>query len=542
MPANQPGVGKTVLRNSQFDTHRSGTVAGTAALAFGQIIGPDSPAAPTSRFDHYREMFNQVDWTPDLGHDIGSRRWWRGLGTLSCLCAVAVACWPGMEPVLASEVPMRASDWNMARAQAITPLAWGADTGRRMAATDIVQPLAIAPERPRIELAATMGQGDSFSRLLERSGVGAAEAARVAAMVSDAVALDSIAPGTRIDIVLGRRAMRTDPRPLESLAFRAALDLRLELSRDNGALSMERIAIAVDDTPLRVRGRVGDSLYRSARAAGAPPSAVQDYLRVIAGQLSVSRDIRADDVFDIIVSHRRAETGETEVGELLYAGLMRGERPRLRMLPWKVDGREQWFEASGVGQQRAGLAAPVQGRVTSGFGARRHPILGYVRQHAGMDFGAPYGAPIYAVSDGTVAMAGYNGGYGRFVRINHEGNLGSGYGHMSRIAVSAGQRVRRGQVIGYVGSSGLSTGPHLHYELYRGGVAVNPASVRFSTRAILSGAELAAFRNRIEQLTRVAPGAALAPVSRPATATPAAPAVLPGTPTLPRAATPAPRR
>lgn len=527
--------------------HRSGPVAGTATLAFGQMVdsngnGKGSPAAANA-LARLGDWIAHVEWAPDLGHDIGSRRWWRGLGTLTGLCAVAIACWPGIEPVRAGERRMSANEWEMARAQAITPLAWGADTGRRMAATEIVQPLAVAPERPRIELAATMGQGDSFTRLLERSGVGSAEAVRVAGLVSGAVALDAIAPGTRIDIVLGRRAMRTDPRPLESLAFRAALDLRLELARGAAGLTMERIAIAVDDTPLRVRGRVGDSLYRSARAAGAPPSAVQDYLRVIAGQLSVSRDIRADDVFDIIVNHRRAETGETEVGELVYAGLMRGERPRLRMIPWKIDGREQWFEASGVGQQRSGLAAPVQGRVTSGFGSRRHPILGYRRMHSGMDFGAPYGAPIYAVTDGTIAMAGYNGGYGRFVRINHDGNLASGYAHMSRIAVTAGQRVRRGQIIGYVGSTGLSTGPHLHYELYRGGVPVNPASVRFATRPILSGSELAAFRNRIDQLTRVAPGAALAPVARPAAATAAAtPAVLPGTPTMPRAAAPRPAR
>ncbi len=484
-----------------------GNAQGTANLSFAQAL-PAGQAAPTGRLERWREQLANVEWVPDLGRDIGSRQWWRGLGTLALLCGTAIAIWPGIEPVQARETPMRASDWELARAQTITPLAWGADTGRRMAATDVVQALAVAPERPRIELTATMGQGDSFARLLERSGVGGSEAQRVAAMVSSAIDLASIEPGTRLDMILGRRALRTEPRPLDQLAFRAALDLRLEFSRENNALTMERIAIAVDDTPLRVRGRVGDSLYRAARAAGAPPSAVQAYLRVIGGQLSVSRDVRADDQFDIIVAHRRAETGETEVGELIYAGLVRGERPRLRMLPWKVDGREQWFEASGIGQQRAGLAAPVQGRITSGFGPRRHPILGYRRQHNGLDFGAPYGAPIYAVSDGVVTAAGYSGGYGRFVRINHDGNLGSGYGHMSRIAVASGQRVRSGQVIGYVGSSGLSTGPHLHYELYRSGAPVNPASVRFSTRAILSGPQLAAFRARLNELTSIAPGVA----------------------------------
>ncbi|MEQ1509834.1 MAG: M23 family metallopeptidase [Sphingopyxis sp.] len=509
------GFGIPVFRKVTPDTHDDAAHAAISALSMTYSIHNGGSSL------HWRERLSDFEWAPDLGQDIGTRTWWRGMVTLLCLSAIAITAWSGIAPVQARELPMAGRDWELARAQTIAPLAWGADTGRRMAATDAVQPLSIAPERPRIELVATLGQGDGFTRLLERSGVGSAEAGRIANMVSNAVALDAIEPGTRIDIVLGRRAVRSDARPLETLAFRAKLDLRLELARENGAIEMERIAIAVDDTPLRVRGRVGDSLYRSARAAGAPPSAIQSYLRVIGGQLSVSRDVRADDQFDIIVAHRRAETGETEVGELLYAGLVRGERPRLRMLPWKVEGSDQWFEASGVGQQRSGMAQPVAGRITSSFGARRHPILGYVRMHNGMDFGAPHGAPIYAVSDGTIAVAGYSGGYGRYVRINHGSGLGTGYGHMSRIAVSAGQHVRRGQIIGYVGSSGLSTGPHLHYEMYRGGAPVNPASVRFATRSALSGGDLAAFRARLNELTNIAPGAASTPVRRTAAPTPA---------------------
>jgi murein DD-endopeptidase MepM/ murein hydrolase activator NlpD len=130
--------------------------------------------------------------------------------------------------------------------------------------------------------------------------------------------------------------------------------------------------------------------------------------------------------------------------------------------------------------------------------------------HAGIDFRASYGQPIYAVQDGTVQFAGRHGGHGNYVKLSHGGGLGTGYAHMSRIAVSNGARVRRGQVIGYVGSTGLSTGPHLHYEMYRNGVTVNPASVSFVTRAQLSGSELASFRARLAEVQKVAPGAALA--------------------------------
>ncbi|MET0364262.1 MAG: peptidoglycan DD-metalloendopeptidase family protein, partial [Sphingobium sp.] len=255
-----------------------------------------------------------------------------------------------------------------------------------------------------------------------------------------------------------------------------------------------------DDTPLRIRGRVGGSLYASARAAGADPSTIQSYLKAIASQVSLGTGVGADDRFDIVVAHRRAATGETETGKLLFAGLERSGGKRVDMLRWTIDGQEQWFEASGVGQRRGMMAAPVAGHLTSSFGMRFHPILGYSRMHAGVDFGARWGSPIYAANSGRVVFAGRHGGHGNYVKIDHGGGIGTGYGHMSRIAAYAGEMVRQGQVIGYVGSTGLSTGPHLHYEVYRGGVPINPLSLKFTQTAQLSGAALSAFRARLVSL------------------------------------------
>ncbi len=136
--------------------------------------------------------------------------------------------------------------------------------------------------------------------------------------------------------------------------------------------------------------------------------------------------------------------------------------------------------------------------------------------HAGVDFRARSGTPIVAVTDGQVTGAGRMGGCGQAVRLRHGGGTDTRYCHMSRIAVSRGQSVKRGQVIGYVGSTGLSTGPHLHYEMYRGGRAIDPASVRFVTRAQLTGAELARFRETLAKLKTVEPGAALATLEPPA--------------------------
>ena len=487
--------------------------AGTASLALADaIVNPlRQPVLP-----HWRERldtwFSRPDVIPDLGSNIGSAIWWRGLATLALMSGAALSLLPDFGPLPGAQPAALEGDaLAEARAQMIMPLAYGGDSGRRMAATDRVVPLAASPERPSIDLIARLGRGDGFARMLERAGVGSDEAGAVAALVAGATMLDDVAAGTPVDIRLGRRPAAGRPRMLESLAFRARFDLALKVERANGALRLIRQPIRVDDTPLRVRGTVGDSLYRAARAAGAPADAVQAYLRVISQRMPIG-SIGAGDQFDIIVSHQRAATGETRGGRLLFAGLERDGKPRVQMLAWTQGGRDTYFEASGIGETRGTLARPVNGAVSSGFGMRRHPILGFRRMHAGMDFRAGYGAPIYAVADGRVALAGRKGGYGNFVRLDHAGGLGSGYGHMSRIAVRAGQQVRRGQVIGYVGSTGLSTGPHLHYELYRGGRPINPASVTFTTRATLEGAELKRFRAELARLKAVKPGAALTPL------------------------------
>ncbi|RPF71374.1 M23 family metallopeptidase [Aurantiacibacter spongiae] len=492
-----------------------------AQLTHAHILaegGGDSPrkvARITTFADRYAEWrlrasarFHRLDLAPDLARDIGSRRWLRGVATLIGLSVVALASWPGFSPVEAAPA-MRMDDRvrDEFRSQMIMPLALGADSGRRMGATLAVSELARAPERPTLDLVATLTQGDGFDRMLQRAGVSRDEASAIAALIGEAIPVDDIHPGTQVDITLGRRPGPDLPRPVDALSFRARFDLELAVERRGGRLALDPRPIQVDTTPLRIRGRVGDSLYRSARASGAPPSAVQQFLRTIGQEMNVESDIAADDEFDLIVDYRRAATGEVEVGDLIYAAIIRNDRPKKQLMRFGRDGK--FFDAAGAGAQQDGLIAPVPGPITSRFGMRRHPILGYRRMHSGLDFRASSGTPIYAATDGTVNYAGRNGGYGNYVRIRHAGNLATGYAHMSRIAVRNGESVRRGQVIGYVGTTGLSTGPHLHYEMYRGGQKIDPASVRFVTRAQLSGADLANFRQQLVRLQQVEPGAAL---------------------------------
>lgn len=458
---------------------------------------------------HWRDRLATMDSAPDLAQNIFSRTWWRGVATAVLLCGSALGFAPGFGPLQAyAGQPMAAGDWQDAQAQIIAPLAYGGDTGARMGPTAAVRPLANAPERPELALTATLGQGDSLVRLLSRSGVGAQDARDVMNLIAGAVSPADIQPGTRIDVRLGERASLQDARPLEHIAFRARFDMRLELDRSNGALTLRKHPIAVDTTPLRIRGTIGElGLYRTARAAGAPASAVQEYLRVLANNDTDGTQFFPSDQFDIILDYKRAATGEVVVGDLLYAGLSRNGAKEVQMLRWRKGNQPVWYEASGVGKSTSGLAAPVNGRLTSSYGMRVHPILRFARMHGGDDYGAPYGSPVYAVSDGVISYAGRKGGYGNFIQLNFAGGLASGYAHLSRIAVAPGQRVSRGQVLGYVGSTGLSTGPHLHFEMYRNGARINPRSVSYVQQATLNGGDLAAFKARLAQLKSVPAGA-----------------------------------
>jgi len=446
-----------------------GSASGSGALALESPLYRAPAARPAfgQRAGSISSRAGEFDLVVDLGQRIGSGEWFRGFVTCAALCYGAWSLGPGFDALPGASPGLYPdAQFEEARALAIAPIAYGGDTGRRMAPTDAVEPLAESPERPIIDLRATLGRGDGFARVLERAGVAGAEADRVATMIGEIMPVGDIRPGTMMDVRLGRRPNRTVARPLERLTFRARFDLRIEMARVDGALALTRIPIAVDETPLRIQGRVGASLYRSARAAGVPARAVESYIRALNTQVSVPSGINSDDRFDIIIEHRRAATGETETGPLLYAGLNRSSGRDLQLMQWSSEGRSQWFEASGVGRQSGGMQPPVPGRVSSSYGLRMHPILGYARMHRGLDFRASHGTPILAVADGRVNGAGWAGGYGRQVRLAHASGLATSYSHMSRIAVAPGARVRAGQVIGYVGSTGLSTGPHLRCGLW----------------------------------------------------------------------------
>ena len=255
----------------------------------------------------------------------------------------------------------------------------------------------------------------------------------------------------------------------------------------------------VEGSAVRVSGQVADGLYWSIREAGVSPQIAADYLRAIAGRIDVGADVAPFDRFDLVFARDAADAG----GKLLYAALHRAQGDDVQLLQWAAAGKPGWFDAQADARQPDQMMAPVPGRVTSGFGSRVHPIFRFRRFHGGIDFGSPSGTPIIASADGQVVGAGWSGGYGRQVRIAHGGGIVTTYSHMSSIAAVPGAEVRQGEVIGYVGSSGVSTGPHLHFEVRVGGRAVDPLSVRLANRPVLEGRELAAFKTRLQQLTSI---------------------------------------
>jgi murein DD-endopeptidase MepM/ murein hydrolase activator NlpD len=255
-------------------------------------------------------------------------------------------------------------------------------------------------------------------------------------------------------------------------------------------------AAAVEDPNyIRASGRIGSNLTAALEQARVPERIGREYVGVLARAIRLADGLSVEDKFDLVY-----EPGPK--GRLLYVGLDRVARADVELLKW-TDGKQMvWINGDGVGgEQSQGMRMPVNGRVTSGFGSRFHPILGYVRMHAGLDLAAAYGSPIVAAADGRVISSGWAGGYGNLVRIAHAGGLQTMYGHMSRIVARSGETVRQGQLIGYVGSTGLSTGPHLHYEVLKDGRPVNPASVKLAAApAQLEGEKLHAFQSALRTL------------------------------------------
>ena len=244
---------------------------------------------------------------------------------------------------------------------------------------------------------------------------------------------------------------------------------------------------------------ISSSVYEAARGGGMSPNLVVELIRLFSFSIDFQRDMREGDQLEVLYTRRFDENNQlAEEGEIIFAALTnRGKRYAYWRLA-RDDGSYAYYDADGRSVQRLLMKTPVDGaRLSSRFGMRRHPILGYTRLHRGLDFAAPRGTPIYAAGSGTIVALGRNGDYGKYIRIRHRNGYETAYAHMNGYArrLKKGAGVKQGQIIGYVGATGLATGPHLHYEVLRHNKPVNPRDLDVPPESALDAAGLEKLRN-----------------------------------------------
>ena len=355
-----------------------------------------------------------------------------------------------------------------------------------------------APCRALIEVM----RGETLAAAIARAGVTPQEAQAAVAAMQPAFDTAHFKAGLDLEATVapvgGRLLALTLPTgPVSSLSLARGAD---------GAFAVTEHTQAVHDDTAVAQGEVRGSLYESALHAGADSRLTAEVVKLFAKKLDFARDFHPGDAFRLVFDRRVSETGKTiSTGDLLFAEI--GAKGKTtRFYRFESGDKAQYFDEMGKNTQGFLLKTPIDGaRVTSGFGLRFHPILAYTRMHQGIDFGASKGTPVYAAGDGTVAEIKRSAGYGNWLEIRHAGGWATGYGHLSAYVrgLRPGQPVAQGQLVAYVGSTGMSTGPHLHYELMQNGRKLDPRSARAPQGTELAGRQLAAFRaakDRIDDL------------------------------------------
>ena len=245
-----------------------------------------------------------------------------------------------------------------------------------------------------------------------------------------------------------------------------------------------------------VQSGIEGSFHQALLSGGVPEPLAHDLIRALGHELDLQRELRPGDRFSVLFERYRADSGGfLRDGKVLHASFRISGR-ELSIWRHETPDGPDWFDAEGRSLRREFLRTPLDGaRITSGFGMRHHPVLGFTRMHQGVDFAAPVGTPVVAAADGTVVAVGPRNAYGRTVELRHPGGTETLYAHLSSFApgLAPGKRVRQGQLIGRVGNSGVSSGPHLHYEISQGGRPVNPTTVRSAGGTRLAEPEMANF-------------------------------------------------
>lgn len=360
-------------------------------------------------------------------------------------------------------------------------------------------PIATAPATLVTEI--DVRRGDTLVRALARQGVQRdASAGIAAALAASGANLKKLTPAHTLSVTWtldGRPvALRYEPSPWLGYAVISA----------DGGWQVRRAETRPDIRIEVVAGEVARSLFEAVEQAGGAAQLAVDLAGIFESEFDFTADTRPGDRFRLLVEKRYANDAFVDFGRILVAQYVSDGRV-LTGIGWeRAGGRHAYYDADGRSLKKSFLKSPLEfTRITSGFTyARPHPILGGVRPHLAIDYGAPLGTPVRAVAAGRVAAAGWAGGNGISVTLTHRAGYETMYNHLSRLGagVRAGARVAQRQVIGYVGATGLATGPHLDYRVARNGVFVNPLGEKFIPGEPIAAAERGAFTARARELVR----------------------------------------
>lgn len=361
---------------------------------------------------------------------------------------------------------------------------------------------------------------------LTNRGVSRAAAEALVASLDAVLPTKMIKTGTKFDVTFDRQIdfygrevtfpvqLSFQPGPKETITVGSDEDGQFSAQiegKNDGTKSQYAEKPAI--TQFHAQSKVGPSLYATAKDNLIPDYIVSEFTRVFSYDVDFQRQVAASDTFDLFYGNPL--TGSSSKRKVLhFAKLSTNGITKTYFRFTTADGQTDYFDQDGRSASRALLKTPISGaKLTSGFGVRVHPLLGYTKMHTGVDFGASRGTPIHAAGAGVIDIAGRESGYGNVVEIKHSEKYKTMYAHMNNFAqgIRPGVRVNQGQVIGYVGSTGRSTGPHLHYEVRINDQAVNPATIRATGGKQLAGADMQKFhanKVRIMALMQNAPSAA----------------------------------
>ncbi|OUW48316.1 MAG: hypothetical protein CBD56_02810 [Candidatus Pelagibacter sp. TMED196] len=301
--------------------------------------------------------------------------------------------------------------------------------------------------------------------------------------------LSNIIPNQKVKFVLRRSSDKEDMEVLK-VEYPISKTTYVNINKGNNGLEITKNVTQLFKKKIVVDGKISNNLYSSAVKAKMEPNIIIEFARIFGFEVDFQRDIRKGDEFVVMYEKYVDDTNKfIQTGKILYAYLnVNNQKIKLYRFESKKD--FDFYDEKGKSIRKALMKTPINGaRLSSPFGSRKHPILGFTKHHNGTDFAAPTGTPIMASGNGTVIKAGWCGNGGNCVRIRHNSSYTTGYGHLSKFATKTGRRVRQGQIIGYVGNTGMSTGPHLHYTVKYNGKFINSQKLKLPSGKILKDEE-----------------------------------------------------